>query len=428
VGSFWSWLTGAGAVPNATVGDPDSVGPGYRPGDPDGVTLEPAAGPVQNRMAAIVPSPWDGWPANWASPLWSQGGLGQKLDELVDVAWAALDLNSSVLSAMPVYRTRGGRVLPATAWMGNPDPDVYTDWSEMAKQCFWDFQLGEAFVLPMSRTADNWPYNFRVIPPPLVNVEMGKAGREYNIGSLDVTGDMLHIRYKSTVDTPRGIGPLDSGRTRLVAASMLARYAQDFAASGAVPKYTLDTDQPLTPTQANELLDRWWASRIGAFGEPFKPAVLSSGLKAKALQLSPAEMGLTDLLQYNEARISVLLGVPPFLLGLPTGESMTYSNVSQVFDFHDRRYLKTAAVRVMSALSGWALPRGQAVELNRDEYSRPALKERAEAYEKLAALGALSAQEIRVMERLVDADTPGETGNDGEDLMAAEALTGGGRS
>lgn len=426
---FWSWLTGAGAVPNATVGDPDSVGPGYRPGDPDGFELEPAAGPVQNRMAAIVPSPWDGWPANWASPQWGQGGFGQKLDELVDVAWAALDLNSSVLSAMPVYRVRGGRVLPATAWMGNPDPDIYTDWSEFAKQLFWDFQLGEAFVLPTSWTADDRPYTFRVVPPPLVSAEMGAGRRVYNIGSLDVTGDILHIRYKSTVDSPRGMGPLESGRTRLVAASVLARYASDFAASGAVPKYTLDTDQPLTGPQADDLLDRWWKARIGNMGEPFKPAILSAGLKANPLQLSPQEMGLTDLAQYNEARISVLLGVPPFLLGLPTGESMTYSNVSQVFDFHDRRYLKTAAVRVMSALSGWALPRGQSVELNRDEYSRPSLKERAEAYKILSEIpDVLSGAEIRVMERLVDADAPNEKGDDGEDLMAAEALTGGGRS
>jgi HK97 family phage portal protein len=425
--SFWSWLTGAGAVPNATVGDPDSVGPGYRAGDPDGVELEPATGSVQNRMAAIVPSPWDGWPATWASPQWGQGG--SKLDELVDVAWAALDLNASVLSAMPVYRTQGGRVLPPAAWMANPDPDIYTDWSEFAKQLFWDFQLGEAFVLPMSYGSDNKPYTFRVIPPPLVNVEMGAGRRVYSIGSLDVTGEILHIRYKSTTDAAHGQGPLESGRTRLVAASVLARYASDFAASGAVPKYTLDTDQPLTQEQAQDLLDRWWESRMGNFGEPFKPAILSSGLKANPLQLSPQQMGLTDLTQYNEARISVLLGVPPFLLGLSTGESMTYSNVSQIFDFHDRRYLKTAATRVMSALSGWALPRGESVELNRDEYSRPSLKERAEAYKILSEIpDVLSGAEIRVMERLVDADVPNETGNDGEDLMAAEALTGGGRS
>jgi HK97 family phage portal protein len=200
-------------------------------------------------------------------------------------------------------------------------------------------------------------------------------------------------------------------------------------ADGAIPKYILETDQPMTKEQAQKLLEQWWASRMSNLGQAWKPAVLTGGVKAKPLQLTPQEMGLADQAQYNEARIAVLLGVPPFLLGLPTNESMTYSNVSQVFDFHDRRYLKTAATRVMSALSGWALPRGQSVELNRDEYSRPALAERAEAYTKLAALGVLSRAEIRVMERLVDADLPDATADDdGEDLMAAEALTGGGRS
>ena len=60
-------------------------------------------------MAAFVPSLWEGWPAEWASPQWSQ--LGPKFDTLVDTAWAALDLNASVLSAMPVYRVRNGQVL-----------------------------------------------------------------------------------------------------------------------------------------------------------------------------------------------------------------------------------------------------------------------------------------------------------------------------
>jgi HK97 family phage portal protein len=418
-------LTGAGATPNTTVENPDSVGPTYRPGDPNQAEFE-AAGPVQNRMAAVVTSPWDGWPAQWATPAW---GSGSTLEQLTDVAWAALDLNSSVLSAMPVYRTRSGRVLPPTTWMTNPDPDIYTDWSEFAKQLFWDFQaVGEAFVLPMARAADGWPSTLRVVPPPLMTVEMGGGRRIYKIGSLDVTDEILHIRYKSTTDTARGIGPLESGRARLVQLSVLARYAAEIT-DGAIPKYVLETEQLLTRAQASDLLEQWWASRIRNMGEPWKPAVLSGGVKANPLQLTPQEMALSEQTGYNEARIAVLLGVPPYLLGLPTNEPMTYSNVTQLFDFHDRRYLKTAATRVMAALSGWALPRGQSVELNRDEYSRPALPERAEAYEKLVAVGALSSAEIRVMERLTDADLPDEAANDdGEDLVAAEALTGGGRS
>jgi HK97 family phage portal protein len=422
---LWQWLTGAGATPNTTVENPDSVGPSYRPGDPNQAEFE-AAGPVNNRMAAVVTSPWDGWPAQWATPAW---GTSTSLEQLTDVAWAALDLNASVLSAMPVYRTRSGRVLPPTSWMANPDPDIYSDWSEFAKQLFWDFQaVGEAFVLPMARAADGWPSTLRVVPPPLMTVEMAGGRRIYKIGSLDVTDEILHIRYKSTTDTARGIGPLESGRARLVQLSVLARYAAEIT-DGAIPKYVLETDQYLDPKQASDLLEQWWASRMQNLGEKWKPAVLSGGVKANPLQLNPQEMALQEQTGYNESRIAVLLGVDPFLLALPVDRSMVYANVSQVFDFHDRRYLKTAATRVMTALSGWALPRGQQVELNRDEYSRPALLERATAYEKLVAVGALSSAEIRVMERLTDADAPGEeVPNDGEDLVAAEALTGGGRS
>jgi HK97 family phage portal protein len=425
--SFWQWLTGQGAVPNDTVESPDSVGPTYRPGDPNQAVFEDAPGPVQQRMAAVVTSPWDGWPAQWATPAW--GTSSSTLEQLTDVAWAALDLNASVLSAMPVYRTRNGRVLPPTTWMTNPDPDIYTDWSEFAKQLFWDYQgIGEAFVLAMARAADGWPYTLRVVPPPLVTAEMDGGRRIYKIGSLDVTDEILHIRYKSTTDTARGIGPLESGRARLVQLSVLARYAAEIT-DGAIPKYVLTTEQYLDPKQASNLLEQWWQSRMQNLGEAWKPAVLSGGVKAQPLQLNPQEMALPEQTGYNEARVAVLLGVPPFLLGLPTNDSMTYSNVSQVFDFHDRRYLKTAATRVMAALSGWALPRGQSVELNRDEYSRPALAERAEAYTKLMAAGALSSAEIRVMERLTDADTPDEEADDDdEDLVAAEALTGGGRS
>jgi HK97 family phage portal protein len=406
---FWDWLTGAGATPNATVGDPDSVGPTYTPGDPDGFEFEDAE-PSNNRMAAVVTSPWDGWPASWATPAWGQ--MGPKFEELVDTAWAALDLNSSVLSAMPVYRTRNGRVLEPMTWMMNPDPTIYTSWHEFAKQLFWDFQLGEAFVLPMARAADGFPYNFRVIAPWLMSVEMRNGRREYKLGSLDVTDDVLHIRYKSTTDNARGVGPLESGKARLVAAGVLARYATEIAEGGGIPYYALEVPRRLTKTEADDLLQQWWDSRTRNLG---KPAVLSGGVTAKQLQMTPQDMALLELAQFNESRISVLLGVHPFLLALPTPDSMTYSNVDQIFDFHDRRYLKTAATHVMSALSGWALPRGQSAELNRDEYSRPGFKERVEAYEKLVAIGVLDREEIRTMERFNGTES-------------AEALTGGGRS
>jgi phage portal protein BeeE len=46
------------------------------------------------------------------------------------------------------------------------------------------------------------------------------------------------------------------------------------------------------------------------------------------------------------------------------------------------------------------LPAGQSVELNRDDYTRPTLADRATSYEKLIRSGVLTPDEARAMERL----------------------------
>jgi phage portal protein BeeE len=255
----------------------------------------------------------------------------------------------------------------------------------------------------------------------LVNVEMGAAGRTYSIGQMDVTNEILHIRYTSTTGSARGVGPLESGKYRMVAAGVLARYVAEVAQGGGIPYYWLETEKRLTPQEAVELKDQWWQSRTA---NPGRPPVMSAGVTAKRMSWTPEEIGLTDLAQFNESRIVTLLGVPPFLMGLPSGgDSMTYSNVSSLFDFHDRASLRPKANAVMSALSGWALPRGQSVELNRDEYSRPDFGARAEAYAKLQPLGVLSIDEIRTMERL-QGEAP-TLAQPEEDTLAPTALTGG---
>jgi HK97 family phage portal protein len=393
------------SVPPGTVGPPSAV-----PGDAHGVVTggEPRPAAV---LPPVYPAPWSGWPAEWDTPSWS-GTTGP----LVDTAWACLDLNSSVLASMPPYATKGGRVVAAPSWMVNPDPDLYTSWDEFAKALFWDYQLGEAFVVVTARFADGFPARFHVVEPWLVSVDVTSGGRRYAIGSIHVPAeDILHIRYQSTASSARGHGPLEAGRLRTVAAGVLARYASNLAAGGGVPAYVIKHPANLTKDQADDLRDQWWQSRIANLGVP---AVLSGGVDLEVLQFSPSDMALLELSQWNESRIAVLLGVPPFLVGLPSGgDSMTYSNVSSLFDYHWRAGLRPKAGAVMAALSGWALPRGTGCELNRDEYVRPSLPERVQAYSVLHSIvdndgPAITVEEIRTAERL-------------DGLDAAVALTGG---
>jgi phage portal protein BeeE len=393
-------------VPPASVGPPAA-----RPGDPDGLTFESGGVPGMNPPARIVASPWSGWPGEWATPAWSGGGWagGAGGGQVTDTAWACLDLNASVLASMPPYLVGAGTGLDS-AWLTNPDPDIYTGWQEFAKALAWDYMLGEAFVLVTARYASGWPARFHVVAPWFVNVEMASGQRRYSIGSENVTGDILHVRYQSRTDDAHGHGPLEAGAGRLALEGLLMRYVGGFAAAGGVPSSILTHPDELTSDQANALQAAWIAARVAAAGAP---AVLSGGVEWKATQTNPADAGSADLLEHTQSRIAILLGVPPFLVGLPSGgDSMTYTNVSAIFDYHWRASLRPKAGAMTAALSGFLLPRGVGLELDRDAYVQPGPLERSQVYQNLHALEddgqrAITVAEIRHTERFDESMSAG---------------------
>lgn len=353
-------------VPPGTVGPPSAV-----PGDPHGVMMIDEGPGGRWPGSTIVPSPWSGWPAEWATPNW----FG-RVDQLTDTAWMCLDRNASVIATMPPYLVGASDSLPAD-WLNNPDPDIYPSWFQFAKQLLWDFQMGEAFVVVTARYSNTYPARFHVVDPWLVNVELTGGGtRRFSIGNLDVTDDVLWIPYTFRMSDAHGHGPLDAGAGRLVAANALTRYATNLAASGGVPSAVLVHPANLNATQAADLQASWVEARMSNMG---LPAVLSGGIDFKTLSFSPTDMALIDLAKWNESRIAELLGVPPFLVGLPSGgDSMTYTNGQEIRMDHWQSGLKPKVEAVMQALSGWLLPRGTTVELNRDEYVKPGPLERAQ--------------------------------------------------
>ena len=420
-----SWLTGvnhSGEIPNANPpSTPSTVGAGEADGNPVGIEIVGAELEARS-LPAFYPSPWAGWPAGWSTPNWDGAS---RFNELIDVAWTCLDKNASVLSTLPVFRSRGGKVMSPSSWMINPDPTIYSSWEEFANQLFWDVQLGEAFVVAMTRFSDGYPMKFRVIPPWAFHVEFKGGVRTYRLGGpdgIDVTADVLHIRYKSTTDGAHGVGPLEVAGGRMLTAGLIAKYVREMASTGGVPTRTIEADVSLTKDEAQALMDAYMTARVQ---NAAAPPVFDSGAKLKDHPaVSPKEMAMLELEQFNESRIAVLLGVPPFLVGLPSGgDSMTYSNVSTLFDFHDRQKLRSLAVKVMSALSFWALPLGQRVEINRDEYTRPAFDQRADAWSKFIQSGVIAPEAVAIYENFQGA-APGLPETETEPM---DAITGGER-
>jgi HK97 family phage portal protein len=413
-----SWPPNEGG---AGVNDPPStVGPTSSEGFGNDHVMYPAWGPPPVQA-------WSGWPVEWSTPNWGQsvGGMGG-LMEKVSIVFGCIDLNASILSTMPPYRLAklpsatattlpgvgvSSEVVAPLPWMVNPQPEVYTGWAEALKQVVFSYFNGEAYLWATSKYADGTVKNWVMLNPAWVDVEMEGQIRHYEMAGLDITDDVLHLRYCSWPGVPHGIGPLEALASNIFGVEAMEQYQANLAIRGGVPWGILTAPGNLTKQQAIDARENFVNARLSAMGAP---AVLSGGITLSPFTLSPKDMALLELRQFDESRISVLLSVPPLLMSLPTGErAMTYRNAEGIYDFHWRAYLRPKASAIMEAISNWALPSTQSVELNRDEYVRPPLQDRAVVYQTLFNIvepttgkRAITVDEIRAAERLNAWDGP----------------------
>lgn len=354
---------------------------------------------------------WAGWPVEWATPMWgSMVGLGE-ITKRVSTVFAAIDKQARILSTMPPYRTRDGRVVSSLAWMRNPQPDVYTDWTEAFRQIVYSYLgAGEVFLWATSRFQESGRVaSFIMLNPAWVHVDIRGNVRTYRLNEDDITADVLHIRYASWPGDAHGHGPLEAAARSMFGAAALEQYQADLSSRGGIPWGVITVPGRLTAEQASDMRWQYVSARAGARAAP---AVFSGGATLSPLNVSPRDMALLELRQFDEARIAVLLGVPPFLLALPTGaDSLTYSTTESFYDFHWRSSLRPLAQELTGAIGRWALLNpDEALELNRDEYTRPAFGDRVSAYAALHGIvetgpdgverRAITIDEIRAAERL----------------------------
>lgn len=371
--------------------------------------------------APVPVSAWSGWPAGWNTPLWSEtdnnGSPLSKWSKLADVVFACIDLNSSILSSMPPYLLNNGNRQGGRAWLTNPEPLAYVSWAEFAKEAFWSYMAaGEAFVFCTSRYADGYPARFVLLNPALVKVTRDGGKIEYSVARVPVESeDVLHIKYASWPGDLRGHGPLEVAGARLLTISALQKYATNLAATGGLPPAIIKYPRRASRAQMQQMQYDWIEARASLMGVP---AVLADGAELDVMNPQLQDTALSELAKFSEARIATLLSVPPFLVGLGSS-SETYVNATNVFDYHWRAGLRPKAQAFASALAGWLLPRGWTVELDRDDYIKPGMFERAQSYSMLIASGVLSPTEVRTMERYdtepgdQDPDLPGtDEGNE----------------
>ena len=353
------------------------------------------------------------------------GGIQSK----VSTVNAAIDLNARILGSLPVYVVRGTEVIPSPKWTTNPAPGLYSTWVEAVEQMVWTYQRrGEIILWALDRFADGSVRHFAVLNPDRVQIERGDDGLpEYTllgwedglfddgrayVAKLD-REDVLFLPYVRYPGELRGSGPLEWVYNNLLSASAMSQSGTELATRGGVPWAVLNAPYELSDPEVNKLRSQWTdaaAKRGGA------PAITSGGFTLVPLTISPKEMALLEIREYDEARIAIALGVQPYQLGLPQGSSLTYTNVSQLFDYHWRSFLRPTSRKLASAISGWALVNGQELRFNPEQYVRPPLEQRVPAYQVLVEMGVITPEEVRIAEDFVGVP-PEETGEVEQEVL-----------
>ena len=312
---------------------------------------------------------------------------------------ASVTLLADSVATMPLelMRDTGGR------WERLPTPDVLRRPND--EQLMFDFVHqtvvtlaihGVDFVYaPTDRTG--MPLELRNLNPLGIKHAPNDDGTMfYQIGnSKDLLGrDVIRqIDWLRLPGTWRGISPIDAMRNIIGTDISINRYLAAFYGDGATPSSVLETEQQMTPDQAQVLRDTWTDMHY----KTRKPAVLSGGLKWRPIAASASDM---DTMAHRESivrDIARAYRIPLHLINGTGGDSQTYQNVESAGINFVRHTLLPYMRRIEGAISEM-LPPDLSVRFNADEYMRADLSTRVRASQIQIASGMLTPNEARHIE------------------------------
>ncbi len=370
--------------------------PAPPPGTTPGSTTLPAPGPapalapVEAAIAALV----------------AQRAAGDTLDPYaLPVVVACRGLIADTLGQLPLITLRGRRPLPRQPTLTvrpNPHEPRWLTMHRIANQLT---RYGHVFLAVTNTDASGRPAAVRVVDAadaaPTFDPVTGDLDTVSVAGVELVPGlDVIWIPY--TVERRASIGdaPLDA------CARALELYAELFAMAGSFweagyPSLIVEVAQRLGPGQAQDIKRQL----IESMGGRHDPGVIDSDGKISTIGSSAVEAQLVESIAVANAEIARAFRMPPSLVNVASGDSLTYATVEGEM----RRWLATGlgayTSRVEAAFDDLTA-NGQRTRFDTTELLRSDLVTRVEAYSTaLAGAAWLSVDEVRDLEGLDPMDT-----------------------
>jgi HK97 family phage portal protein len=200
-----------------------------------------------------------------------------------------------------------------------------------------------------------------LLAPESVIVEVERGRPVYTVYSLEgisrhTSDDILHIRAIVSEDGITGLSPIRQCAGALALNDQLARHARDTMLRGARLSGILSTpaDAVVDPNNIETIRQEIQGSWVGPDASG-SIAFVTGGLSFSPVSLPMDDLQFIEQRQLSAQEIARIFRVPPWMIGAPSSDSMTYSNVeSQAQGF------------VTFSLRPWLVAIEQAVSADRD--------------------------------------------------------------
>jgi len=325
---------------------------------------------------------------------------GELVDEIsafaVSAVLASVSLIADSIASMPVevIRDRGGRVEKLPTPSVFEQPNDHQTMYQFIHQATALIALHGVDYIYCPRGSSGLPVEMRNLAPRLVSLSLVDDDMVFDYGRARFTREQVkQVPWLMLPDRARPISPLESQRNTIGMAIAMDRFLSQFYGEGATPSSVLETDQALSKESAEVLRDTWEDSHY----KRRRPAVLTNGLKWRAVTTSAADM---EMLGHREAivrDIARTYRVPLHLINGTGGDTQTYQNVEQA-GINFVRYTLLPYMRRLEDAFTSLLPPGEGVRFNADEFQRADLGTRVRAQQTMIMSGTLTPNEARHME------------------------------
>lgn len=204
--------------------------------------------------------------------------------------------------------------------------------------------------LVVQSNADGWPCGYEY--------DVGGRRRYFRCDPASGRTALFHMRLFHPLNETIGFSPLEAAAQAVDIHNEGGRWTKALLDNSARPSGALifqgsDAGQHLSNQQyerlKTELEETYSGSRHAG-----RPMVLEGGLEWKSMSLSPADMDFLEARREAAREISLALGVPPMLLGIP-GDN-TYANYKEANQAFRRHTVMPLVKKTARGLQGWLRP------------------------------------------------------------------------